>query len=298
MKDQNKILGALFGVAIGDALGAPLEFMSAETIKQKRGTVTDMIGGGWLNVEPGEITDDTQMTIAVAEGIVEKPTDPYQAIGRHFIEWYDSRPKDIGNCCRAVIADTKQSNAKTLQDWLACSDRYDVQSGGQSAGNGALMRAIYPILYYGNDKSGFEISDNIGRMTHWHEHSRMSIRVYHEIIADIITGKLNDTASLTNLSHYMKGITKAVNFNNLQPNGYAPFALMYSVQALQSNKGFESALIEIVNNGGDADTIGAIAGGLLGAWHGFDSIPKRWIDTLDKDIVKRLNELAEIAMQV
>ena len=69
------IKGALYGVAVGDALGAPVEFMEAETIKKRHGSVTEMIGGGWLNVRPGEITDDTQMTLCVARGIVNRHGD-------------------------------------------------------------------------------------------------------------------------------------------------------------------------------------------------------------------------------
>ena len=69
----NKIGGALFGVAVGDALGAPLEFMNAKEIQHKHGTVKEMIGGGWLNVKPGEVTDDTQMTIAAALGRSNAP---------------------------------------------------------------------------------------------------------------------------------------------------------------------------------------------------------------------------------
>ena len=287
MKDENRILGTLFGVAVGDALGAPLEFMSAREIRQKHGTVTEMIGGGWLDVEPGEITDDTQMTLAVAEGIVENPQDPYGAIGRRFVEWYDSKPKDIGNCCRAVIADAKHSDASTLKDWLACAERVHNQTGGQTAGNGALMRAVYPILYYGAD--GLEVSDNIGRMTHWHEDSRASVKLYHKAIASIITGGEVDVQAMA------REIKAAANLREVQPTGYAPVALVYACDALVSTSGFEAALVQIVNNGGDADTIGAIAGGLLGAWHGYDNIPKRWIDTLDKDVSKRLCELAKVA---
>ena len=100
---RNRIAGALYGVAIGDALGAPLEFMSKEEISRKHGRVTEMIGGGWLNVVPGEITDDTQMTLAVAEGIIEGPDNPIQAIGKRFIEWARSGPKDIGGTCSMSI---------------------------------------------------------------------------------------------------------------------------------------------------------------------------------------------------
>ena len=288
MKDKDKILGALFGVAIGDALGAPLEFMSASEIKRKHGTVTEMIGGGWLSVEPGEVTDDTQMTLAVAEGILENPKNPYSAIGRRFIEWHDSKPKDIGNCCRAVIAGAKASHASTLDDWLDCAKHVHIKTNGQTAGNGALMRAVYPILYYGEE--GLEISDNIGRMTHFHEHSRLSVEVYHKAIASIIYGKEINLQSLLN------EIKSATNIKTLEPTGYAPTALIYAFEILKLKSDFESALITIVNNGGDADTIGAIAGGLFGAWYGYSSIPKRWIDTLDRSVAKRLEELADIAM--
>lgn len=96
---RDRIAGALYGVAIGDAMGAPLEFMSKDEIARAHGRVTEMIGGGWLNVEPGEITDDTQMTLAVAEGIIENPDDPVKGIGNRFIEWAKSGPKDIGTTC-------------------------------------------------------------------------------------------------------------------------------------------------------------------------------------------------------
>ena len=95
-KQRNSIAGALFGVAVGDALGGPVEFMDPESIARKYGRVSSMIGGGWLSLAPGEITDDTQMTLCVAEGIVENPTAPIEAIGRLFIQWANSGPKDIG----------------------------------------------------------------------------------------------------------------------------------------------------------------------------------------------------------
>jgi len=103
MRYKDLIRGALYGVAIGDALGAPLEFMSRDAIKAKYGTVTEMQTGGWLNVEKGEVTDDTQMALAVAQGIVESPENPVPAIGKRFIVWAESKPKDIGGICAASI---------------------------------------------------------------------------------------------------------------------------------------------------------------------------------------------------
>ena len=104
----NKIGGALFGVAVGDALGAPLEFMNAKEIQHKHGTVKEMIGGGWLNVKPGEVTDDTQMTIAAALGVAMHPDNPEPWAGKHFAEWAMGGPKDIGGTCRSAITNALQ----------------------------------------------------------------------------------------------------------------------------------------------------------------------------------------------
>ena len=65
MKMRNKIKGAVYGFAIGDAMGATTEFMTREEIKEKYGEVHDLIGGGWMNLNPGEVTDDTQMSICI-----------------------------------------------------------------------------------------------------------------------------------------------------------------------------------------------------------------------------------------
>lgn len=96
MKDLNRIKGALYGVAVGDALGAPLEFLTAEQISQQHGRVAEMIGGGWLDVEPGEITDDTQMTLMVAQGITEQPADPVPAVGGAIYGMAEKLPKGCG----------------------------------------------------------------------------------------------------------------------------------------------------------------------------------------------------------
>lgn len=67
---RNKIAGAIYGFAIGDAMGATTEFMSEEQIKKSFGQVTDILGGGWLNLKVGEVTDDTQMSICVMNALM------------------------------------------------------------------------------------------------------------------------------------------------------------------------------------------------------------------------------------
>jgi len=274
-----------------------LEFCTAEEIKAKHGgEVREMIGGGWLNVAPGEITDDTEMTLAVAEGIVENPVDPIPAIGRRFIEWYDSNPKDIGNCCRAVITYAKADGATDLQGWLKAAKRVHEETGGQTAGNGALMRTVYPALWHG--KNGFHAAAGISSMTHLHDHSTLAVRAYSLAIADVIVDIPGDDEigwRKESVVLHMKRVRDVIDERKLRPDGYVLNSLIYAANAIRDTDNFEEALVQAVNLGGDSDTIGAITGGLAGAIYGAKAIPRRWAEALDKGIVQRIKRLAEQA---
>jgi hypothetical protein len=93
--------------------------------------VTDIIGGGVFGLKPGEITDDTEMTLMVAEGILENSENPINAIGDKFIKWADNLPKDIGIiCCEAI------DNFRICKDWMLASKMAHQNMNGLSAGNG------------------------------------------------------------------------------------------------------------------------------------------------------------------
>lgn len=276
--------GAMLGVAIGDALGAPLEFMSASSIQRKHGTVRKMLGGGWLNVEPGEVTDDTQMTLAVAEGIIESPDSPELAVGRNFLLWYRTNPKDIGGTCRAALAPMNGRDDAEIIDWMRNAEAVDTQMGGMTAGNGALMRTVYPALYYGSAHRAANIAGSIGKMTHWDQDSRDAVRVYvlalHAIAnSDMTEQEARDwLGKRRDLGGCMRPIfEKAV---CPKPTGYSLDSLVCAVSSILETDSFEEALVCAVNLGGDADTIGAIAGGLAGAVYGASEIPLRWINAL------------------
>ena len=273
--------GALLGVAVGDALGAPLEFLSASEIQRKYGTVREMIGGGWLCVEPGEVTDDTQMTLAVAEGIVESPDDPEQAVGRNFLRWFKTAPKDIGGTCRAVLTSMRYQMDADTAAWLRASERTDRETGGWTAGNGALMRTVYPALYYHRDKA-LKVAASVARLTHWHEASTKSVLWYTDAVNSIVNsdwpaGKAKDQAEAI-----MHDARTMLGKECPEPTGYSLDSLVCAMNAVRGTDSFEDALVYAVNLGGDADTIGAITGGLAGAVYGAEAIPLRWVEALDK----------------
>src|SRR5687768_5441546 len=135
---RDRIVGSLLGLACGDALGAPAEFKSQAEVRGRWGTLSEMVGDGpWA---PGEWTDDTGMALCVAEGILEDPDDPIEAIGRRFLEWRKSA-KDVGSTSAAALTGYRG-------DWPEAARNTPQAKSGKAAGNGSLMRTAPVALAY------------------------------------------------------------------------------------------------------------------------------------------------------
>jgi ADP-ribosyl-[dinitrogen reductase] hydrolase len=297
-KLKNTIYGALYGVAVGDALGAPLEFMNAEEIQNKHGFVTKMIGGGWLSVAPGEVTDDTQMTLAVAEGIAAEPENPIEAVGERFIAWITSRPKDVGGTCSASIRHAQCfGGARPSEDeWFKASQWTAKMNGNRSGGNGALMRTIFPGLFYRSRLEAVETATAIAQMTHWDKESNEACEIYTHMI-HLIT-EAEESSPLLELERLL-GETQYSLENlykyRLNPTGYVVDSMKCAIECIRMTQTFESAVTRAANLGGDADTIAAITGGLAGAFYGFKNIPRKWVLSLSYCDKMRLEATAESA---
>lgn len=302
----NSIKGALYGVAVGDALGGPCEFMTREAIAQNYGRVSDMIGGGWLNLAPGEITDDTQMTLCVAEGIVEDPVDPIEAIGRRFIQWASSGPKDIGGACASSINNAKRLGgaSPTAEMWMCAGELTQARGGRPVEGNGALMRTVYPGLFYADHYRSETWASQIGRMTHTGHRSNEACILFTRMVNLLTTSESRpqDAQSVRDfLAEHCQAVPEyaaAVKASIVTPasGGYVVDSMRIAVGSIATTASFEEAVIEAVNLGGDADTNGAITGGLAGAWYGYDAIPEAWIAALAPDVRETLNRLADAAV--
>ena len=116
--------------------------MTKEEIKQKYGQLRDIIGGGWLNLRPGEWTDDTEMTLAVAQGLLANHHDPVQHISDKFLEWLNTKPPDVGNTINAAFRKYLELNS-----WHKAAEEVH-NTGMRTAGNGALMRTLPIALLY------------------------------------------------------------------------------------------------------------------------------------------------------
>lgn len=301
--DKDLAHGVFFGVAIGDALGGALEFMTATEIKESHGEVRDMLGGGWLDLKIGDITDDTEMTIHVAIGILENPNNPIPAVGEQFKKWLISKPKDIGLTCEVAIDSAVIKEFTTKEEWFNVSEEYHTLSGGETAGNGALMRISYCSLYYEPEEAIIKAVD-LGRMTHWHEHSNIAITCYTKAVTKLI--RMPQSVDIPTRKKIFKDEMKDIlNIGLLQgksenppPTGYVIDTLLCAINSIMCTDNFEDALIKAVNLGGDSDTIGAITGSLAGAIYGKSAIPKRWLSTLNVDTTNRLNYLLDLLKSI
>lgn len=305
-KQRNSIAGAMFGVAVGDALGGPVEFMSPEQIALKYGRVSSMIGGGWLSLAPGEITDDTQMTLCVAEGIIENPAAPIEAIGRLFIQWANSGPKDIGGACSSSIRNAKRMGGQVpgAYTWACAGKMTQTQTGRPVEGNGALMRTVYPGLFYPNNYQAEKWASAIGQMTHAGPRSNEACILYTRMV-NLLTASESRPQDAQGVREFLaehcaavQEYAAAVKASTVTPasGGYVVDSMRIAVGSIATTGSFEEAVIEAVNLGGDADTNGAITGGLAGAWYGYDAIPEEWIAALAPEVRDTLNRLADAAV--
>lgn len=268
-----RALGAYLGVAIGDALGASVEFMTPAEIRATHGTHRELVGGGWLQLKPGQVTDDTQMALALGQAILRRGDWDVRAVADQFVAWMRSHPVDIGNTCRRGL------RRYLLDGSLAAQPSED------DAGNGAAMRNVPVVLAsLGDPERLRQRSREQAEITHANTLSTAATRCLAEITRVLILGHDRSTARLLadRLAHEYP-VFRYTPWPG-RTSGYIVDTVQTVFDAFFGTDSFESCLIEVVNRGGDADTTGAIAGQLAGACYGADAIPPRWRKRLDPGV--------------
>lgn len=270
-----RALGAYLGLAVGDALGATTEFMTPREVRHKHGVHRDLVGGGWLKLKPGRVTDDTEMTQALGQAILAQGGVEAHAVAEAFSEWMRTKPVDIGNTVRRGISHFRRTGEPV------------VNHDEQGAGNGACMRCLPVALLHHNSKDSVlvEASRLQAHVTHNNEVADAGTETVLRMVVSALRGGERDetfghVASL--LEQYPEYGYSGRRVEN--PSGWIVDTLRAVFQVLNENHDFESALVDVVNRGGDADTTGAITGMLAGALYGVDAIPSRWLSGLDAQI--------------
>lgn len=287
-----RLQGGIFGVATGDALGVPYEFLSRKHMEQF--PATDMIGYGTHKQPLGTWSDDSSLTFCLMEGLLSGYNT--KVIAQKFVAWCDraywtphGSVFDIGITTRQAIYRLEQGHTPEICGGM----------GEYDNGNGSLMR-ILPLIYFLKDEEDIEeryqIIKEVSSMTHGHFRSVLACFIYIEFGMLLLSGTEKFQA-YTKVKETVNAFVKTQNFNKkevgfyyqvlqediskrdperISGSGYVLNSLEASLWCFLTTDSYEACVLKAVNLGEDTDTTAAIAGGLAGIYYGFDAIPKTW----------------------
>jgi len=282
---EQRATAAYLGLAIGDALGATLEFMTPREIAVQHGVHREITGGGWLRLKPGMVTDDTTMSLALGEAILARKAIEPQSIGKYFDQWMRNKPVDIGNTVRRGILHFRKTGETA------------VPLNEHDAGNGACMRTL-PIALATLGKDEETVMQAVKAQAHVTHNNPVSDAGTYCVVRMVQMALQGTTLAQLRHGpvHHLLEQNGEFVFRRKRreenPSGYIVHTLRAVLSAFFDTDTFEDCLVDVVNRGGDADTTGAIAGMIAGAFYGMDGIPKRWLKKLDSETARRCREQA------
>lgn len=270
---QDRAVGALIGLAVGDAVGTTLEFQE----KPRHAVLGDILGGGPFGLNCGEWTDDTAMALALTDSLLADPAlDPHDLM-RRFVDWYENgtysctgRCFDIGIATRSALDRFKRTG-----DPLAGS------TDSRQSGNGALMRlSPVAIRYWRNQQTRQRVAELQTRTTHGSPDTIKASRLMADLLADLICGKSLTDVLTSPAAEAVDGRWRGLHRDAIRGSGYVVHSLQAAVWAVSRTTNFRSAVLLAANLGEDADTTAAITGQLAGAVYGLSGIPCEWLKCL------------------
>ncbi|WP_276272282.1 ADP-ribosylglycohydrolase family protein [Haloarcula litorea] len=284
--DTETARGVLLGLACGDALGRPVEGWHADRIERRHGTVDSMLGNGVHHLPPGSITDDTEMALCLARSLAERETwDPDDAADR-FVAWARDDPTGMGGMTRRVL-----SRASKGEDWrTAARETWAASPEGQNAGNGSVMRcAPVAVAFAGDRERLVEASRESSRLTHWDPRCVDACAALNLAIAAAARGDDPVASAREGLratvddpsEEVLTALDRAVDGEALPVTAYVVDTLTAGAGHALAADSAREAIVAAVNNGGDTDTVGAVAGALAGARFGRERLPDAWLDDLE-----------------
>lgn len=293
---RSRYLGALLGLACGDAVGTTVEFSGRGTFKP----VTDMVGGGPFGLKPGQWTDDTSMALCLAESLLTKGKfDAADQMTRYSNWWHWGYLSSTGDCFD--IGMTVQS---ALSKFALTGNPFSGSTDPQSAGNGSLMRLAPVVLFaYPDVQAALSYAADSSRTTHGAQEAVESCQLFAALLCTILSGQpkhqlfehVHYAPSQPKLIEMAKGAFITKDEQSIRGSGYCVESLEAALWCFFNTDSFEQAILRAVNLGDDADTTGAIVGQIAGAFYGVDAIPRSWVEqlTMREDIEEMAVRLYE-----
>lgn len=299
----NSVLSGILGLAVGDALGVPVEFMGRDGLRAN--PVTGMRAYGTHMQPAGTWSDDTSLTLCLMASVAEKSFIDYEDIMRRFASWLNrgelaARGKafDIGTTTRAAIRCHLSGKSA-----LACGGAQE-----RACGNGSLMR-ILPAAYLiaGKAKNASEVAweelslvHDISRLTHAHPVCFVACGIYVLVAVNLLSGMGKEEAVADGIARarslyeareeFAPALFKFARLANvrelseedIKSDGYVVHTLLAALWCLITTETYRACVLRAVNLGEDTDTTAAVAGGLAGIYYGLSGIPADWLAALAK----------------
>ena len=274
--------GALWGQAVGDAFGTTFEFQDELGIATREPSAWpgEMIGAGPFALLPGQVTDDTELALALARSLMRRGRYDQDDVAAAYVRWCASDPFDVGGATHQAFG-APASNAEMLE----------ARANQDTQANGSLMRASpLGVFGAGMPRSALaQLAERDSMLSHPHAVCRAACAVFVTTIADAITTGASGLELFERASEFSRGSViedtlraaqTALPISDGANMGWVRIALQHAFFHLRNTSDFEAALIQTVVKGGDTDTNGAIAGALLGAALGAEGIPLRWRESV------------------
>jgi len=293
---SKQVHAAFIGLAVGDALGVPVEFLSREYLRLN--PITEMIGYGTHSQPAGTWSDDSSLTFCLADSLCNSYN--LEDIATKFLEWYNSEiwtpcgyVFDIGIATRQAINRISKGVPPILCGGFEENDN----------GNGSLMR-ILPLAFYLKNEENvdviFEKVKEVSSITHAHFRSFFACFIYIIYALELINEQKKDAAyfnmqikvndfivkndfnknEIQLFSRILENDVSELEENVIESSGYVLHTLEASLWSIMTTNSYQEAVLKAVNLGEDTDTTACVTGGLAGLYYGLEAIPEKWINVL------------------
>lgn len=281
---RERFRGALLGLAAGEAMGAPAEFLTPEQILERFGVLTEMVGGGVYEVDPGESVDATDMMLCLAESLADVGGFDAEDVIERYRAWFESHPRHVSLTVRAALI----SYCAGTQLDLASRRAFEIL-GGPRAGNGSLIRcAPLGLRYSGDAQARHEISRRESSLTHFDRLAAWSCSAFNDLLAAAVHGDLAEEVPSIAASYDDEDLrvstmlrdTLLMEPEEVRSSSFVLDTLQTALWTVLRSSDFEHAVTVAVNMGYDSCAVGAVTGALAGAVYGERGIPARWLAAL------------------
>ena len=298
MDPLDRFKGCLAGLAVGDAVGASVEFRARGTLPP----LTDMVGGGWFGLAPGQWTDDTSMALCLGESLLEsKGFDARDQMSR-YLRWIQhGHFSSTGG-----FVDIGGTVALALSEFERTGEPFSGPTAEDTAGNGCIMRlAPVPLFYFPDREATWRHAAESSRTTHGAAECLDACRLFGDILFRALQGKSKQEVLFgqplrpiesPRIRAIAEGAFATKPESEIVGSGYVAESLEAALWCFMTEDAFDAVVLRAANLGDDADTTAAVSGQLAGAFYGASGIRASWLEKLAmRDEILRMGEQLGLA---